>query len=63
MKFQSVAPFNLNADFRLSDDTFLVSSHSIDLNAVRGTAVALTDDEQTHRDSMETTCHILLRFC
>jgi hypothetical protein len=60
VKFQSVAPFNLNADFCLSDDTFLISSHSIDLNAVRGTVVALTDDEQTHRDSMQTTCDSLL---
>jgi hypothetical protein len=48
MTLTSVPPFNVQADSRLSDDTLLVSPLSIDPNAIRGTAVALADDEQTY---------------
>ncbi|HTF61152.1 MAG TPA: hypothetical protein VK638_00425, partial [Edaphobacter sp.] len=44
----SAAPFNVKADSRLSDDTLLVSPLSIDPNAIRGTAVALADDDETY---------------
>jgi hypothetical protein len=48
MKLTLVPPFNVQADSRLSDDTLLVSPLSIDPNAIRGTAVALADDDQTY---------------